>query len=181
MEPVTVSYFTMTGILLAAWALGFSTWHLGNYLSRKTEEDTHECPSSAYTPEVDETLPKLRSDIDSLRRDMQRQLDSVPGKVLESITSSTNGHKGRLGEMIGYISLSAKYDRLIAFGDITDFIGITFDKNGEGGSIDFIDIKNGKNAKLSKDQQRLKKLIEEKKINFIKVKVDTDASQDQPE
>lgn len=110
--------------------------------------------------------------LQEIRKDMAK----LPGKVLDSVTSSGNNQKGRLGELIGYLKLNAEYDKVIAFGDITDFIGIRFEKPGCAGSIDFIDIKNGPHAKLTKDQSRFKKLIEAKRINFVKLKVDTEVS-----
>ena len=72
------------------------------------------------------------------------------------------------------MKLNAEYDKIIAFGDITDFIGINFTKGENLGHIDFIDVKNGPHAKLTKDQTRFKKLIEAKRINFVKLKVDTE-------
>ena len=105
-----------------------------------------------------------------------RMIDQVPNKVLQSIISSNNNLKGNLGEMMGYLKLKAEYDRVIPLGNITDFICISFPKEGRDGHIDFIDCKTDK-ARLSKDQLALRKLIQEKKINFIKLsfKIDMEA------
>lgn len=100
-------------------------------------------------------------------------ISEIPHKVLESITSSSNNQKGRLGELIGYLHLNSRYDRLIALRDITDFLAIRFPKDGKAGSIDFIDVKNGPNARLTKDQVSLKNLIKDGKVNFYSFKVDT--------
>ena len=113
--------------------------------------------------------PTVNIDLDAVHR----ALDQIPNKVLQAVTSSTNNLKGNLGELIGYLKLHASYDRIIPLGNIVDIIAIVLPKNGKDGHIDFIDIKTGASAKLSKDQVQLKKLIEEKKINFVKLKVET--------
>ena len=101
-------------------------------------------------------------------------LDQLPNRVVQSVSGTANNAKGKLSELIGYISLSAGYDKVIPFHDITDFVCVRFPKDNDPGSIDFVDIKNGKSAKLSHDQYRLKKIIEQKHIKFIKVQIDTD-------
>ncbi len=113
--------------------------------------------------------PAINIDLDAIHRAM----DQIPGKVLQAVISSTNNQKGNLGELIGYLKLHAAYDRIIPLGNIVDFICISLGKDGKPGHIDFVDIKTGPSAKLSKDQVQLKKLIEEKKINFVKLKVET--------
>lgn len=97
-------------------------------------------------------------------------IEGVPNKVLQSIVSSSNNMKGNLGELMGFLKLKAEYDRVIPLGNIVDFIGIKLPKDGKEGQIDFIDIKTDK-AKLSKDQSQLKKLIAEKRINFVKISI----------
>lgn len=113
--------------------------------------------------------PTVNIDLDAVHR----AIDQIPNKVLQTVISSTNNLKGNLGELIGYLKLHAAYDRIIPMNNIVDFIGIVLPKEGKEGRIDFIDIKTGSSAKLSKDQVQLKKLIEEKKISFIKLKVET--------
>jgi predicted Holliday junction resolvase-like endonuclease len=103
---------------------------------------------------------------------IHKALDQVPQRVLTAVTSSTNNLKGNLGELIGFLKLNAQYDRVIPLGNIVDFICISLPKDGKPGHIDFVDIKTGGSAKLSRDQVQLKKLIEEKKINFIKFKIE---------
>jgi len=105
---------------------------------------------------------------------IERFMDNLPNKVSQSIQGSVNRHKGILGELIGYIHLQAQYDRIIPLNSITDFVGIRFPKNGDLGTIDFIDIKTGKSAKLSSDQTALRKLIQNKQIGFIKFEVNID-------
>ena len=101
-------------------------------------------------------------------------ISEMPDKILKSITSSTNTKKGALGELIGYLELRASYDRIIPLGNIVDFIGIKFKTKDEEGCVDFIDIKTGKSARLSKDQKELQFLIENKSINFLKIKVESE-------
>lgn len=114
---------------------------------------------------------------------LQRTMDSIPNKVLQSINGSINNAKGPLGELVGYLQIRASYDRIIPLGDITDFVGIKFSEtdsqgNELAGHIDFIDIKTGDKSRLSKDQRNLQKLIQDKKINFIKLKIDDISSED---
>ncbi len=120
-------------------------------------------------PVVAAAQPVVNVDLDAVHR----ALDAIPNKVLQAVISSSNNLKGNLGELIGYLKLHAAYDRIIPLGNIVDFICIKLPKDGKEGYIDFVDIKTGGSAKLSKDQAQLKKLIEEKKINFVKLKVET--------
>ena len=48
----------------------------------------------------------------------------------------------------------------------------------EDGHIDFIEVKTGTRSRLSDDQVGLKKIIKDKHINFIKLKVDTIQDED---
>ena len=117
---------------------------------------------------------------------LEDAIRGIPTKVLQSIQSSTNTKKGALGELIGYIQLEAEYDRIIPLGNIVDFMCIKFPKQlSDGvidlGQVDFVDIKTGKSSRLSKDQRELQTLIKDKRVNFVKVKVDTQTSASQPE
>lgn len=118
--------------------------------------------------------PQVNVDLNPLRK----ELAGLPNKVLQSIQSSTNVHKGALGELIGYIQIRSSYDRVIPLGNIVDFVGIRFSREGVPGTIDFIDVKTGKSARLSKEQRNLQKLIDDKRIGFIKLKVDSVTSKD---
>jgi predicted Holliday junction resolvase-like endonuclease len=122
----------------------------------------------------DEVNIQANSVINYNMRELEKIVSQVPEKVLKSITSSSNVKKGALGELIGYVEIKATYDRIIPLGNIVDFIGIKFDKENEQGYIDFIDVKTGKSARLSKDQKALQQLVTEKRINFIKVKVESE-------
>lgn len=113
-------------------------------------------------------------------RELERDIEEMPNRMLQTIIGSTNTHKGALGELIGYIQLRASYDRIIPLGNIVDFMAIKFPDGNEPGHVDFIDIKTGEKSRLSKDQRSLQKLIEEKKINFIKLKVET-SNENQPQ
>ena len=109
---------------------------------------------------------------------LQDAIDSLPGKVLQSIVSCTNTHKGALGELIGYVQLHSAYDRIIPLGNIVDFICIKFKTKEAEGYIDFVDVKTGAKSRLSSDQRELQRLIEEKRINFVKLKVETTTNDD---
>jgi len=125
-----------------------------------------------------EITEEIRQEVRSLIRfngeHTDKIISEIPGKVLKSITSSTNVKKGALGELVGYLELKAKYDRIIPLGNIVDFIGIKFNSEDEIGHLDFIDVKTGKSARLSKDQKSLQDLIVNKNINFIKIKVESE-------
>jgi len=118
---------------------------------------------------------------------LQQAIQALPNKVLHSIQSSTNTKKGALGELIGYIELEAQYDRIIPLGNIVDFMCIKFPEINKAGMrpdgtihegrVDFVDIKTGKSSRLSKDQRMLQQLIKDKKINFVKVTVNTQTSE----
>lgn len=120
----------------------------------------------------------VQAPVDPRINDLIDVISEMPHKVLESITSSTNHQKGRLGELIGYLNLNSKYDRLIALRDITDFLAIRFTKDGVEGSVDFIDCKNGPNARLTKDQIQLRDLIKNGKVKFYSFKVETSSGND---
>jgi len=109
---------------------------------------------------------------------LQDVMEALPNKVLQSITASSNTHKGVLGELIGYISLRAQYDRIIPLGNIVDFVCIRFPTEDDPGCVDFIDVKTGDRCRLSKDQRKLQQLINDKSINFVKLTVDTSINED---
>ncbi len=111
-----------------------------------------------------------RSDL----KGIERSVHDVPRQVLDSITGTIAQQKGKLAELVAYMQLQAQYDRLIPLNNIVDFIGITFGTDEKPGCIAFIDIKNGKSARLSDDQKELSKIIESQRIEFIKLKIDTD-------
>ena len=162
MEVIIVCIVVVAVFLLAIYGLfHFVRSELG-LLSEKV---------SKMEKPVVQPPPPPQSQFDS--RPLEKKLDLLPNKVLQSITSSANVHKGSLGELIGYIQLHASYDRLIPLGNIVDFVCIKFPTDNEEGHVDFIDIKTGKSARLNKDQKALQTLIKEKKINFIKLKVET--------
>ena len=106
---------------------------------------------------------------------LEKVIGDLPHKVLKSLEGSTNNMKGNLGEYMSYLKLSSAYDRVICRGNIVDFICIRFPSEDYEGTIDFIDIKTGRHARLSKDQNRLKKLIEAGRTNFVKVTVQTES------
>lgn len=104
---------------------------------------------------------------------IKSELEQLPDDILRTLTGSANTHKGKLGELIGYITLKAEYDKIIPLGTIVDFMAIRFGTESQQGTVDFLDIKTGDNARLNKDQRALKNLIAEKKIRFRTIKIDT--------
>jgi predicted Holliday junction resolvase-like endonuclease len=113
--------------------------------------------------------------------EMEERIDDLPNKVLESINGSISNHKGKLAELIAYVNLKARYDKVIPLGNIVDFIGIRFPTEDDKGTFDFIDVKNGKSARLSDDQKQLQRLIESNQIQFLKIKITTENVADLPQ
>lgn len=108
---------------------------------------------------------------------LRELIDKIPERVTSSITGTANTHKGKIGELIGYIQLKSDYDRIIPIGNITDFVGIKFTTSDEKGVnkpgyVHFIDIKTGKQAKLNPDQKKFKDLLDSKSISFKVIKID---------
>lgn len=137
----------------------------------KAEKDL----SSSFEKNLKEEIEKqTRTIIGYNTEQLHNIISEIPEKILKSITSSTNTKKGALGELIGYLELKASYDRIIPLGNIVDFVGIKFKTEDKEGCVDFIDIKTGKSARLSRDQKELQLLIENKNINFLKIKVESE-------
>lgn len=107
---------------------------------------------------------------------LEQKIQAIPGKVLESITGSVSNHKGKLAELVAYMDLKASYDRIIPLAGIVDFIVIEFPTENKPGKLLFIDIKNGKSARLSDDQKALKKIIESGNVGFLKMNVETESA-----
>ena len=102
-------------------------------------------------------------------------VSNLPSKILDSIIGSTSHHKGKLGELVAYLNLRGSYDKIIPMGGgIVDYICIRWPKDNDPGIISFIDIKNGKAARLSSDQKMINKLISGKNIEFIKIQINTE-------
>ena len=59
-----------------------------------------------------------------------------------------------------------------------DFICVKFSQPNVPGCIDFVDVKTGAKSRLSNDQRELQRLIENKLINFVKLKVETTSNDD---
>jgi len=120
--------------------------------------------------------------IDTLTNERIKQLEykvnDIPRQVMESINGTISFQKGKLAELAAYMNLRGAYDKVIPLNNIVDFICIRFPKDADPGTVDFIDIKNGKSARLSDDQKKLSVLIHNQHINFLKVKIDTSSVQD---
>src|SRR3972149_10453909 len=86
-------------ILVLLFGVGFSFLHYKIYKNWPKNNS----PSIPQQPQVTHQVIDLSPLI--------RIVDDLPTKVLQSITSSSNTHKGALGELIGYINLRASYDR----------------------------------------------------------------------
>ena len=144
-------------------------WHLLGRL-RKLEQEPHNVVIEDKPPRIIEKHIPVSPDF----RALEKTIGDLPHKVLQSLQGSTNNMKGNLGEYMSYLKLSSTYDRVICLGNIVDFICIKFPSEESAGVVDFIDIKTGTSARLSKDQTKLKKLIEAGYVNFVKVSIRAD-------
>jgi len=102
-----------------------------------------------------------------------REVQRIPSKVLQSVQGSVNANKGVLGELVSVLKLRAEYDRIIPIGNIADFICIKLPTESREGTIDFVEVKSGGRKRLTAEQKALQKLVEEKKVQFVKVEVET--------
>ena len=118
-----------------------------------------------------EIQPPAFPEINFNTKDLEKEIKSIPTKVLNSIQGSVSEKKGKLGELIGYMELKGQYDRIIPIGSIVDMICIRWPKNGQPGCVDLVDIKTGKFARLSKEQELLRQLIKSKQIGFVELKI----------
>ena len=123
-------------------------------------------------PELKRIPENVQVDFTSVKAHIDDHMKKLPGFILNSITGSGNAEKGKLGELIGYLSMKAEYDRIIPLGNITDFVALKFPTKDSEGYVHFIDIKTGKNAKLTPDQRKLKALLDAKAISFRTIKID---------
>lgn len=154
----------MIEIVMVLIAIGFAIFGyvIGNSRNKPI-------PIALAMPKPEPVAPIVNVDL----KPILDTLDELPHKVLQSVQSSANVHKGALGELIGYMKLHAEYDRIIPLNNIVDFICIKLPSKDVEGYIDFVDVKTGDKARLSKDQRALQALIKEKKINFVKLKIQT--------
>lgn len=159
----------ITGFLGLCAGGAYWMWRLSVSLQKLHEKEVE-------IPELKIPAPHVTIDTQALHS----KIEEMPNKVLQSITSSANTHKGSLGELIGYINIKAQYDRIVPLGNIVDFMCIRFPKGEDPGCVDFIDVKTGNSSRLSKDQRNLQKLIDNKHINFVKLKVDTSIHESKP-
>jgi hypothetical protein len=129
----------------------------------------HVCQLAGQLTDI---LGSERATIEALAK-LDGHLCNLPQMVLRTIQGDVNHLKGTVAEHISYLQLNSVYDRLLPFNSIVDFIGIKFPRDGEPGRLDFIDIKSDK-ARLSQEQSKLRKIIDNKQIHFVVVKVTTD-------
>ncbi len=151
--------------LLLAFVVGGVGYVFGNHVAAKRNRKVED-----KTPPV---IPQIgRADLRDLETRILSRLSSLPSDVVISVTNTANTHKGKLGELVGYVSIKGEYDRIIPLGNIVDFIGIKFPTSTTPGRIDFIDIKTGSAARLSREQSQLKKLLVSKAVSFRTVRID---------
>ncbi len=119
-------------------------------------------PRRAEPPQFQELEQKLLFALASQTsvQEIRDSLQKLPHDVLDSITSSLGKRTGKLNELMATFELT-KYDRLFYLGDPIDFVGIKYDE-----TIDFIEVKTSR-FRLTEDENKLKDLIELKKVNYV--------------
>lgn len=164
--------------LLLAFVLGYVVSYLVLKSLLRGSTASLEAQKSFPLPDVQRTLDEVVALSKRQERDTERLIEvlgRVPSKVLESVTSSANVNKGKLGELIAYLGIRASYDRIIPLADIVDFLAVRLPKNGEEGEITFIEVKSGDSARLRKDQVAFKKLVKSKRVSFIELRIEADS------
>jgi len=113
-----------------------------------------------------------RMSFDKKLASLSTSIEKVPATVLRTIQGSVNSTSGKLGELVQFIELQRAYDRLIPVGNIVDFVAVKFPTEDSPGVVHFIDVKTGKRAVLSKDQKKLKGIVQEGLVEFHTVKME---------
>jgi len=98
-------------------------------------------------------------------KDIKAALNDVPRKVVDSIIRSAAWRTGKLSELMATLELT-EYDRLFYLGEPIDFIGIKYDQG-----VYFIEVKT-KGSSLTPDEERLKSLIDSKKVEYVPLSVE---------
>ena len=98
-------------------------------------------------------------------REIREILDDLPRDVVQSIIASTSKRSGKLNELLAALEMT-KYDRLFYLGSPIDFVGVKYDVG-----VDFIEVKSGR-ARYTEDEKKLRELIEEKRVNYVPLKVE---------
>jgi len=134
-----------------------------------------EAQDSNRARDVDLRLKDFRDSLSKVvaeNAEFRKSLRDLPSTVLRTIQGSVNNTTGKLGELVKFIELQRSYDRLVPLGSIVDFMGVRLPEGDDPGGLDFIDVKTGKRAVLSKDQKALRDVIKAGHINFKTVKVE---------
>ncbi|MDP7558957.1 MAG: Holliday junction resolvase-like protein [Planctomycetota bacterium] len=124
-------------------------------------------PRKIELPQIQELEQKLRFALasETSMREVQNDLRNLPNQLLLSITRSLGKRTGKLNELMATFELT-QYDRLFYLGEPIDFVGIKYDEG-----VDFIEVKTGR-FRLTGDEQRLRNLIEEGKVNYVPLSVE---------
>ncbi|MCK5430179.1 MAG: hypothetical protein KAI94_11940 [Anaerolineales bacterium] len=121
----------------------------------------------AETPDMSALEQKLLFALASQTslKEVQATLANLPKDVMQSISGSLSKRTGKLNELMATFELT-KYDRLFYLGEPIDFVGVQY-----GESIDFIEVKTGR-FRLTEDENKLRQLIEAKKVNYVPLSVE---------
>ena len=154
--------------IMAKWQASATSVFLENIKGYSQNMNSVEARLNAL--EVRSTASSMSFDkkLSSLSDSVQK----VPATVLRTIQGSVNSTSGKLGELVQFIELQRAYDRLIPVGNIVDFVAVKFPTEELPGVVHFIDVKTGKRAVLSRDQKKLKAIVESGLVEFHTVKME---------
>lgn len=104
---------------------------------------------------IDSDVKKLRHVVEDLSGDMS-------STMLRQFRAALKGIKGELGEWVASQQIQGEYDRLVYIGGAKpiDFIGIS------NTGVDFIEVKAGKSANLSKGEKLLQQHIQAGRVHY---------------
>ena len=124
------------------------------------ERMSKELPKDVKEP-LSEVLDHALRDLKEFDKNIGEMGKELPNKVLRSIQSGISVRKGKVGELTTLMRILAAYKRIIPLGQPVDFIGISDEY------VDFIEVKTGAAAGLTREEREIKGLIEEGKVRFI--------------
>lgn len=162
---------------IAAAGIGYAAAALFN---RRGKENSSDQSIKRATNEFNDMHSRFVGQLQSLLADLPRgvsaqvarDMSPLPRAVLDTLQGSANSVSGKLGELVGLLSIRNKYDRVLVLNDIVDAVAIKF--NDSGVAITFLDFKSG-TARLSKEQRLLRNALRDNKLELSleEVRIDT--------
>lgn len=133
---------------------------------------------SRHEIKIDQELTSRISAIPAyLDRAFKAQSAALPTVILNTLQGSANTVSGKLGEIVGLLSVKNKYDRILMINDVVDAIAIRFTEEGAA-ELTFLDFKSN-GARLTKEQRTLRDSIINKTatLSFEKIEIKTSVAE----